>query len=182
MCLTVTVTDSANRLVAGLEQEDFQVFEDQVQQDITIFSRQPQPIALSLVIDTSASMENKLPIAQEAAMGFVRRMGPEDKIQIIDFDSQSKILQTFSGDRAALEHAIKRTEAGGSTSLYNAMYTAISDLKRIGAGDGSGKPPLCRGAALRRRRHVQHRAATTTCSISPSGPAWWCMRSACAKN
>ena len=134
--MPVTVTDSASRLVAGLEQEDFQVFEDQVPQDITTFSRQPQPIALSLVIDTSASMENKLPIAQEAAMGFVRRMAPEDRIQIIDFDSQAKILQDFSGDREALERAITRTEAGGSTSLYNAVYTALSGLKRIGQEPG----------------------------------------------
>lgn len=134
--LTVTVMDSASRLVAGLEQDDFQVFEDQVKQDITNFSRQPQPIALSLVIDTSASMENKLPIAQEAAMGFVRRMGPDDRIQIIDFDSQAKILLEFSRDREALERAIKRTEAGGSTSLYNAMYTAMSGLKRISQETG----------------------------------------------
>ena len=134
--MTVTVTDSAGRLVAGLEREDFQVFEDQVQQDITNFSRQPQPIALSLVIDTSASMENKLPIAQEAAMGFVRRMAADDRIQIIDFDSQAKILLDFIGDRDALERAIKRTEAGGSTSLYNAVYTAISGLKRIGQEAG----------------------------------------------
>jgi len=134
--LTVTVSDGANRLVAGLEQEDFQIFEDQVQQDITNFSRQPQPIALSLVIDTSASMESKLPIAQEAAMGFVRRMGADDKIQIIDFDSQAKILLEFSADREALQRAIKRTEAGGSTSLYNAVYTAISGLRRIGQETG----------------------------------------------
>ncbi len=135
--LTVSVTDSANRLVAGLEQEDFQVFEDLVQQDITNFSRQPQPIALSLVIDTSASMETKLPIAQEAAMGFVRRMGKDDRMQVIDFDSHLKILQDFTGDRDALERAIKRTEPGGSTSLYNAVYTAISGLKRIGQEMGA---------------------------------------------
>jgi Ca-activated chloride channel homolog len=129
--MTVTVTDAAGRLVAGLEREDFQVFEDMVAQDITNFSRQPQPIALSLVIDTSASMEPKLVIAQEAAMGFIRRMGPDDRAQIIDFDSQAKILQDFTDDRAALERAIKRTEAGGSTSLYNAVYTAISQLKLV---------------------------------------------------
>jgi Ca-activated chloride channel family protein len=134
--LTVTVTDAQGRLVAGLEQEDFQVFEDQVPQEITNFSRQPQPIALSLVIDTSASMESKLPIAQEAAMGFVRRMGPEDRIQIIDFDSTAKILEDFSSNREALERAIKKTEAGGSTSLYNAAYMAISDLRRIGQAPG----------------------------------------------
>ena len=129
--LTITVTDGANRLVAGLEQEDFQVFEDNVPQDISNFSRQPQPIALSLVIDTSASMEGKMPIAQEAAMGFIRRMGPDDRAQIIDFDSQSRILQGFTAERDKLEAAIKRTDPGGSTALHNAVYTSITELKRM---------------------------------------------------
>ena len=134
--MTVTVTDGAARLVAGLDTEDFQIYEDNVKQDISNFSRQPLPIALSLVIDTSASMESKLPIAQEAAMGFIRRLAPDDRAQIIDFDSQAKILQTFTGDRAALERALKRTEAGGSTSLYNAVYTALDGLKVERQGTG----------------------------------------------
>ena len=134
--LTITVLDSGNRLVAGLEQEDFQIYEDGVRQDSTNFSRQAQPIALSLVIDTSTSMDLKLPIAQEAAGGFVRRLGPKDAAQIIDFDSQAKILQPFTEDKEALDRAIKRTEPGGSTSLYNAIYTSLSELKRIRAESG----------------------------------------------
>ena len=134
--LNVTVADAANRLVAGLEQEDFDVFEDNVKQDILSFSRQPQPIALSLVIDTSTSMEFKLPIAQEAAIGFVRRMGPKDTAQIIDFDSQAKILVQFTSDPADLESGIRKTEFGGSTSLYNAVYTAISQLKTVRQQNG----------------------------------------------
>jgi Ca-activated chloride channel family protein len=134
--LTITVFDGANRLVAGLDQEDFQVYEDGVLQQPTNFSRQAQPIALSLVMDTSTSMDPKLPIAHEAASGFVRRLGPNDIAQIIDFDSQAKILQAFTSDRDALERAIRRTEAGGSTSLYNAIYTSLSELRRMRAQSG----------------------------------------------
>ena len=55
--LTITVLDTSNRLVAGLDQEDFQIYEDGIKQDPSNFSRQAQPIALSLVIDTSTSMD-----------------------------------------------------------------------------------------------------------------------------
>ena len=129
--LNVTVTDSAGHLVSGLTQEEFQVYEDGVLQTVTNFSRDPLPIALSIALDTSTSMERKLPVAQEAATGFVRRLTSKDVAQIIDFDSQAQILQTFTNDKAALEQAIRRTQSGGSTSLYNALYTALSELKGV---------------------------------------------------
>ena len=130
--LNVTVTEGET-LVPGLDQELFSVYEDGVQQDITYFSRTPQPIALSLLIDTSTSMEFKLVVAQEAAIGFARRLQPADAAQIIDFDSRHEILQTFTNDRALLEQAIRKTQVGGSTSLYNAIYVALSELKRVRA-------------------------------------------------
>ncbi|HEY7473730.1 MAG TPA: VWA domain-containing protein, partial [Vicinamibacterales bacterium] len=127
--LNVTVTDGAGHLVSGLAQEEFQVYEDGVLQTVSNFSRDPLPIALSIALDTSTSMERKLPVAQEAAAGFARRLTSKDVAQIIDFDSQAQILQTFTNDKAALEQAIRRTQAGGSTSLYNALYTALTELK-----------------------------------------------------
>ena len=129
--LTITVHDGNNRLVAGLDEEDFQVFEDNVRQDISNFSRQPQPTALSLVIDTSVSMEPRLSVAQGAAIGFVRRMGANDLAQVLSFDSTTKILLEFTQDKDALERAIRRTEASGSTSLYNALYTSLRGLTQI---------------------------------------------------
>jgi len=143
--LTITVLDSGNHLVAGLEQEDFQIYEDGIKQDPSNFSRQAQPIALSLVIDTSTSMDLKLPIAHEAASGFIKRLGLRDVAQVIDFDSQVKIPQTFTSDRVALERAIRATDAGGSTSLYNAIYTSLSQLKQIRAETG---PDLRRQAIV----------------------------------
>jgi len=130
--LNITVTEG-ERLVPGLEQELFAVYEDGVQQTISYFSRTPQPIALSLLIDTSTSMEGKLPVAQEAAIGFAKRLQAKDAAQIIDFDSRHEILQTFTNDPVLLEQAIRRTQVGGSTSLYNAIYVALSELKRVRA-------------------------------------------------
>jgi Ca-activated chloride channel family protein len=129
--LNVTVTDGTARYVTDLQAEDFSVFENGVKQDVTFFNRRNLPISLALLLDTSASMENKLPTAQAAAIGFARRLHPQDLAEIIDFDSRVVVLQNFTNNAAALERAIQRTSAGGSTSLYNAIYIALKDLKKV---------------------------------------------------
>jgi Ca-activated chloride channel family protein len=131
--LNVTVTDQSRNFVTSLEQNDFVVYEDGVKQDVTYFNKAQLPIALSLLIDTSASMEDKLRLAQEAAIGFVRRMKPEDIAQVIDFDSRVSILQQFTGDRTLLENGIRQTVPNGSTSLHNAIYIALKELKKVRA-------------------------------------------------
>ena len=129
--LNVTVTDGATtRYVTDLQQEDFSVFEDGVKQDVTFFNKTNLPIALALMLDTSASMDTKLKTAQEAAIGFVRRLRAQDLAEVIDFDSRVNILAPFTGNAAELEQAILKTSAGGSTSLYNAVYIALKDLKK----------------------------------------------------
>jgi Ca-activated chloride channel family protein len=119
--------------VTSLEQGDFVVYEDGVKQDLTYFNKSQLPIALSLLIDTSASMEDKLRLAQEAAVGFIRRMKAEDIAQIIDFDSRVSILQQFTSERPALEGAIRQTVPNGSTSLHNAIYISLKELKKVRA-------------------------------------------------
>jgi len=76
-------------------------------------------------------MDTKLPTAQEAAIGFVHRLRAQDLAEIIDFDSRVIVLQNFTNSVAELEQAIHKTSAGGSTSLYNAIYIALKDLKKI---------------------------------------------------
>jgi Ca-activated chloride channel family protein len=129
--LNVTVTDGTTHFVTDLEQKDFQLFEDGVKQEVTFFNKSNLPIALSLLIDTSASMESRLQTAQEAAIGFATRLRPQDLAEVIDFDSRAVILQTFTNNASALEQAIRKTSAGGSTSMYNAIYIALKDLKRV---------------------------------------------------
>ncbi|HEX3644274.1 MAG TPA: VWA domain-containing protein [Vicinamibacterales bacterium] len=129
--LNVTVSDGAGKYITDLTPEDFNVFEDGVKQEVTFFNRTNLPIALALLLDTSASMDSKLPTAQEAAIGFARRLRSQDLAEVIDFDSRVVVLQNFTNNAAELEAAIKKTSAGGSTSLYNAVYIALKDLKKV---------------------------------------------------
>ena len=131
--LNVTVTDPTNHYVTDLDQTDFAVFEDGVKQEVTFFNRRQSPVALSLLLDSSASMEDKLPLLQTAAISFVKRLKPNDMAQVIDFDSRVEIRQAFTGNQAELERAIGMTAAGGSTSLHNAIYIALKELRKIRA-------------------------------------------------
>jgi Ca-activated chloride channel family protein len=129
--LNVTVSDGTGKYITDLTAADFSVFEDGVKQDVTFFNRTNLPIALSLLLDTSASMDTKLPTAQEAAVGFAKRLRPQDLAEVVDFDSRVIVLQNFTNSASELEAAIKKTSAGGSTSLYNAVYIALKDLKKV---------------------------------------------------
>ena len=132
--LTVTVTDPAGRYVTDLAEADFSVYEDGVRQDLTFFSRANFPVSLVFLIDTSASMEDRMLTAQEAAVGFARRLRPQDQAEVVDFDNRVVVLQGFTSSVADLERAIRKTVAGGSTSLYNAVYVSLKELKKTQTG------------------------------------------------
>ena len=127
--VTVTITDGQSRFVTNLGERDFQVFEDGKPQDLTLFNHQRLPLSLSLLLDTSQSMNLKLAEAQAAAVRFVRTLGPQDEAQVIQFDHRARIVQDFTTDQQRLEAAIQATRAAGSTALYNAVYIALKDLK-----------------------------------------------------
>jgi VWFA-related protein len=131
--LNVTVTNGENRYVTDLDQQDFAVFEDGVKQDLTFFNRRQQPIALSLLLDSSASMEDKLETLQTAAVNFVRRLKPTDLAQVVDFDSRVEVKQEFTASHDELQQAIMQTASGGSTSLHNAVYIALKELRKVKA-------------------------------------------------
>jgi len=130
--LSVTVMEGG-KYISDLNAEDFEVYEDGARQTVSFFSRVQQPIALAILLDTSASMNERLSTAQEAAVGFAHRLRKEDVLEVIDFDSQVRILQSFTGDVAALEKAIRSTDVNGSTSLYNAIYISLKELKKVKA-------------------------------------------------
>jgi VWFA-related protein len=131
--LNITVVDGTGRFITDLEQTDFALFEDGVKQETIFFTRRPQPIALSLLLDSSASMEVKMQIVQQAAGNFVKRMKPNDLGQIVDFDSRVSIRQAFTSNQSELQSAIQQTVPGGSTSLHNAIYVSLKELGKIKA-------------------------------------------------
>jgi Ca-activated chloride channel family protein len=129
--LNVTVVDTRNRFITDLVENNFSVYEDGVKQDIAVFSQEDLPIRMVLLLDTSASMEEKMAFAQEAAVNFVGTMKvEEDLTQVVEFGSRARVLQPFTADRPRLDRAIRMTQAGGTTSLYNALYIALKDLDR----------------------------------------------------
>ena len=129
--VNVTVTDGDNRYVIDIEQASFQLYEDGALQDITFFSRTQLPISLVLLMDTSASMAEKLSTAQEAAIGFAKRLREEDLASVIEFDHRFDILQGFTNSIDKLTAAIRQTSAGGATSLYNAIYVSLKEFAKI---------------------------------------------------
>jgi VWFA-related protein len=126
--LTVSVTDSRARYITDLKTDDFAVFEDGVKQDLSIFRHDDIPISLALVVDTSASMDEKLPVAQQAATRFIKTLRPQDQAQVMQFNDRTTTLQDFTADHALLEAAVRRTQASGPTALHNALYVGLKDL------------------------------------------------------
>jgi Ca-activated chloride channel homolog len=140
IALSVTVSNPGHQYVGDLGRDDFSVFENGVPQTVTFFGRSAVPLELALLLDSSASMEQTLPIAQEAAMGFARTLRSADLASIIDFDSTVKTAQAFTNNIPALEDAIRGTTAGGSTALYNAVYIALKELTKLIPQDDRDKP------------------------------------------
>ena len=126
--LTVSVTDNRSRYVTDLKTDDFAIFEDGVKQELSIFRHDDIPISLALVVDTSASMDEKLPVAQQAASRFIKTLRPQDQAQVMQFNDRTTTLQDFTADHKALEEAVHRTQASGPTALHNALYVALKDL------------------------------------------------------
>ena len=139
--LSTTVTGPNGRYISDLDAADFAIFEDGRRQDISIFERAKSPLAVSLLIDSSGSMSREMPMAKRAASEFVARLRPGDLAAIVDFDQRVQVLQPFTDDRAALERAIQRVVARGTTSMFNAIYIALRDHSAL------PKPP---GDAIRR--------------------------------
>ncbi len=128
--LSVTVTDARSRFVTELLQKDFAVYEDGISQEISVFSQEDLPIRMLLLLDTSASMDEKMTFAQDAAVNFVKTMKADDLTEVMEFGSKQRTLQPFTSETEKLVRAIRMTQAGGTTSLYNALYVALKNLNR----------------------------------------------------
>jgi Ca-activated chloride channel homolog len=132
--LNVSITDARNRYVTDLIEKNFAVFEDGVKQELMLFSHENLPISLVLMMDCSASMDEKLKAAQDAAVGFVKTLAAKDLAQVVQFNDRRTVLQDFTADQTLLEQAIRRTEASGPTALHNALYVSLKELDKQKSG------------------------------------------------
>jgi Ca-activated chloride channel homolog len=128
VALNVVVTDMQEHFVSGLTAADFAVFEDGVQQNVSFFAATAVPLDLALLLDTSASMLDKMQTMQEAALGFLRTLRPGDRAAIIDIKDNVQIAYALGEDIEAANQAVRKTTARGGTALYNGLYLAIKEM------------------------------------------------------
>ena len=135
VALNVTVTDG-KKLVTGLRERDFAVFEDGVQQQVRFFESTRVPLDVILLLDMSSSMRDKMSSVHDAARGFMKILRKGDRGAVIGFTEHVKVLQELTEDTSAIEAAIGSTTANGSTGLHNAVYIALKEFGRPAVSTG----------------------------------------------
>lgn len=128
----VSVMDRQGRFIPDLEQEQFHIFEDGIEQPIAYFENAEKPFTVALMLDTSESTRFKLKDIQDAALEFIEQLRPDDRVIVAAFDRNLAVLAEATSDRRVLTTAIRRVKTGGSTGLYNAIDVMINKrLNRI---------------------------------------------------
>jgi Ca-activated chloride channel family protein len=128
--LNVVVTDRRQQFVSGLTPDDFSVFEDGVKQPVAYVEASDVPLDLVILLDTSASMADRLPVVQQAARGLLATLRPADRVMVVDVKSTTRILYPLGHDTTEAAAAIRSTKAGGDTGLFNSLYGTLKDLDR----------------------------------------------------
>lgn len=128
--IPVRVMDKKGRFIGGLEKEDFTVYENGDPQEIALFSNEHQPFTVALVLDMSYSTTFKIAEIQNAAIAFIDQLRPQDKIMVISFDEEVRVLCEPTNDRKEIYGAIKTTRIGTGTSLYEAVDLVMNDRLR----------------------------------------------------
>jgi von Willebrand factor type A domain len=127
----VIATDSNGKYVGDLLQNEFTVFEDGVQQEVAFFAKTSVPFHVVLMLDTSASTQEKLNLIQQSAYTFVQQLQTADRVKIVSFDDVVRDLNEFTSDRNVLKDAINKTRSGQGTKVYDAMTLALNSLRNI---------------------------------------------------
>jgi len=122
----VRVLDRQGRFVSGLEKKEFNIFEDNLPQEIAYFSNEQKPFTVALVLDMSYSSTFKINEIQQAALTFVAELRPNDKVMVVSFDESLHILCEPTSDRKTIEQAIIKTQISSGTSLYQAVDFVIN--------------------------------------------------------
>lgn len=128
--LNVSVFDLEGRVVKGLPQSAFTVFEDDRQQEIKVFRQEDVPISLGLVIDNSASMLDKRDRVNSAALALVKASNPDDEVFVIRFSEEAFLVQEFTSDIGKLEKSLRsKVETAGETALRDALTLGLDHLR-----------------------------------------------------
>lgn len=127
--VNITVTDPYNRLVTGLEPDNFRVFEDNVEQEVVTFSSEDVPISVGVILDLSGSMSDKTGKAKEAAIQFFKTSNPQDEFFLIGFNEHAELLSPFTDNVEDLQSRILIASSKGRTALFDAIYLGLSEMR-----------------------------------------------------
>ena len=127
--VNVAVTDTDNHVITDLKPENFQLFEDKIEQKIQYFSSEVAPLSLGIVFDVSHSMEDKLELARAAAVRFLETGTPDDEYFLIEFSNRAEVAEDFTTDISRLRDQLSLKPAAGATALYDAVYLGLSKVK-----------------------------------------------------
>jgi len=127
--IPVSVTDPMNRLVTGLEQHDFQVFENSGQQKIATFAAEDAPVSIGIIFDLSGSMTSKLIRARESILQFIRTANPQDEFFVIGFNDRPELIEDFTNSVEDIEARLATVRSGHRTALLDAIYYGVTKMK-----------------------------------------------------
>ncbi len=126
----VVVSDPLNRPITGLEQENFKIFDEGVEQKISQFSMDDEPVAVGLVFDVSGSMGDKLGRSRTAAATFFRFANPGDEFLLIQFDSAPKVVVPLTRDTHEITDHLLYSKSKGATALIDAIVLGLNEIKK----------------------------------------------------
>ena len=126
--LPVVVSDRQGRRITNLKKEDFQVFENGIEQEIAGFGATDEPVDVALLLDTSGSTEHELARIQNAAIEFVHQLHPDDEVAVLSFAEDVKLQQDFTINRDRNEYGIKKTRTGECTVAYEAVWLTLEEV------------------------------------------------------
>jgi Ca-activated chloride channel homolog len=127
--VNVTVTDPYNRLVTGLDTDNFRIFEDNVEQELITFSAEDVPISIGVIFDFSGSMANKVSKAREAAIQFFKTSNPQDEFFLVSFNERAELTSAFTNSIEDLQSRMMMTAPKGRTALLDAIYLGLSQMR-----------------------------------------------------
>jgi Ca-activated chloride channel homolog len=125
----VTVTDPMNRLVTGLEQTDFQIYENSSEQKITSFACEDAPVSIGIIFDLSGSMTSKLTRAKDAILQFIKTANPQDEFFVIGFNDRPELIEDFTSSVEDIEARLATVQSGHRTALLDAIYYGVAKMK-----------------------------------------------------
>ena len=128
--IPLTVTDQQDRLVTGLEKENFAIFDNNVPQTIKSFATEDAPLSIGIVFDLSGSMQSKFLRARKALSAFLRTCNPQDEFFVIGFNDRPAVLVDYTSDVEDVEARMVMLRPENRTALIDAMYLGVNHLKR----------------------------------------------------